>query len=180
MYSYLMHSSGLDFYFDKDPSHYPAQRKVFKHFLQAAREQDKIVNLHTKGAERDVLNLLKQYEIRRAIVHWYSGPMDVLHEFVDFGAYFTIGVELAFSDHIKAIAEAVPMDRLLTETDNPGGIKWLTGKPGMPLEISDVVRKLAKVKHTTPEAIIKTVDSNFVRFVERERWMPDHLVRPHI
>ena len=166
---------GLDYYFDKDPAHYPAQRNVFKHFLQAARGQDKIVNLHTKGAERDVLNLLKQYEIRRAIVHWYSGPMDVLYEFVDFGAYFTIGVELAFSDHIKAIAETVPMDRLLTETDNPGGIKWLSGKPGMPLAISDVVRELANVKNTTPETIIKTVDSNLVRLIERECWMPDRL-----
>ena len=166
---------GLDYYFDEDPAHYPAQRNVFKHFLQTARDQNKIVNLHTKGAERDVLNLLKQYEIRRAIVHWYSGPMDVLHEFVGFGAYFTIGVELAFSDHIKAIAKAVPMDRLLTETDNPGGIKWLTGKPGMPLVISDVIRELAKVKNTPPETIIKTVDSNFVKLIERERWMPDLL-----
>ena len=49
---------------------------------------------------------------------------------------------------IKAVAKAVPMDRLLTETDNPGGIKWLTGKPGMPLVISDVVRELANVKNT--------------------------------
>ena len=85
---------GLDYHFDEDPAHYPAHRKVLEYFLQAVRDQDKIVNLHTKGAEREVLNPLKQYEIRRAIVHWYSGPMDVLHEFVGFGAYFTIGVEL--------------------------------------------------------------------------------------
>ena len=121
--------------------------------------------------------MLKQYGIRRAIVHWYSGPMDVLHEFVDFGAYFTIGVELAFSDHIKAVAKAVPMDRLLTETDNPGGIKWLTGKPGMSLEISDVVRELAKVKNTTPETIINTVDSTIVQLVESDSWIPDRLLQ---
>jgi len=164
---------GLDYYFDKDPSHYPAQRKAFEYFLQAAKDQDKIVNLHTKGAERDVLKLLKKYEIRRTIVHWYSGPMGLFHELADFGAYFTIGVELAFSDHIKKIAKAVPMARLLTETDNPGGIKWLTGKQGMPHAISDVVRNLAIVKNTTQEAIIKTVDSNFAQLVESDSWMPD-------
>lgn len=165
---------GLDYYFDEDPAHYPAQRKVFKYFLQAAKDQDKIVNLHTKGAEREVLNLLKQYEIRRAIVHWYSGPMDVLHEFVDFDAYFTVGVELTFSDHIKAVAKEIPRNRLLTETDNPGGMKWFTGKPGMPLLISDVVRDLAKVKNTTPDTIIKTVDSNFAQLIERELGYPQH------
>ena len=67
------------------------------------------------------------------------------------------------------------MDRLLTETDNPGGIKWLTGKPGMPLVINDVVRELAKVKNTTPETIIKTVDSNFAQLVESDSWIRDRL-----
>ncbi len=58
------------------------------------------------------------------------------------------------------------------QLNNPGGIKWLTGKPGMPLLINDVVRELAKVKNTTPKTIIKTVDSNFVQLIERELGYP--------
>ena len=49
---------GLDFHWVRDASQYPAQRKVFEYFLAAAKEQRKIVNLHTKGAEKEVLDLL--------------------------------------------------------------------------------------------------------------------------
>jgi len=69
---------GLDYYFVDDASQYPAQRKVLEFFLAAAQEQQKIVNLHTKGAESDVLHLLNRHEVQRAVIHWYSGPLDVL------------------------------------------------------------------------------------------------------
>src|SRR4026207_1222984 len=46
---------GLDFHWVMDRSEYPAQLKVLEYFLAAAREQKKIVNLHTKGGERSIL-----------------------------------------------------------------------------------------------------------------------------
>src|SRR5262249_16279075 len=48
---------GLDFHWVKDSSQYPAQVKVLEYFLAAAREQKKMVNLHTKGAEKKILDL---------------------------------------------------------------------------------------------------------------------------
>src|SRR5262245_60068378 len=49
---------GLDFYWVKDISKYAAQLKVFEFFLSAAEERKKLVNIHTKGAEREALDLL--------------------------------------------------------------------------------------------------------------------------
>jgi len=85
---------GLDHYFVEDAAAYPDQQKVFEHFLGAAKEQEKIVNLHTKGAEHKVLKLLDRYDIQRLIVHWYSGPLDIFRELVARGAYFTVGIEV--------------------------------------------------------------------------------------
>ncbi len=65
---------GLDFHWVKEPEKYPAQRKVLEYFLAAAREQDKAVNLHTKGAEKEILDLLERCEIRRAIVTGIPAP----------------------------------------------------------------------------------------------------------
>ena len=87
---------GLDHHFIEDESQYPAQKKVLAFFLDAAREQGKVVNLHTKGAEREVLDMLVHHGIRRAIVHWYSGPLDVSWELMALGVHFTIGVEVMF------------------------------------------------------------------------------------
>ena len=162
---------GLDYFFVDDPSQFPAQRKVFEYFLSAAAEQKKIVNLHTKGAEEEVLHLLDRYEIVRAIVHWYSGPLDVFREWVGRGTYFTIGVELLYSEHIQNIARELPMDQLLTETDNPGGPKGLTGTLGMPVLLKQVVRGLAELRGTTVESVIQTVHDNFARLIAPDPWL---------
>jgi len=156
---------GLDYHSAEYAHQFSAQRKVFEFFLEKAKEQNKIVNLHTRGAEKEVLVLLKEYEIQKAIIHWYSGPLDILDKLVDEGAYFTIGVEVLDSEHIKGIAQRLPMDRLLTETDNPGGQMWVKGILGMPSVIKEVIQILAEVKNTTEQVIIQTVEANFVRLI---------------
>jgi TatD DNase family protein len=167
----LLGEIGLDLYSAEDVDQFPAQRKVLEFFLAAAKEQKKIVNLHTRGAEKQVLQLLKEFDIQRGIIHWYSGPLDIFQELVVRGLYFTIGAEVLYSDHIRTIAKKLPEEQLLTETDNPGGQKWLTGEPGMPLLIKDVILTLAKLRETTPHIIIQRVQGNFVRLIQDDLWL---------
>lgn len=162
---------GLDFHWVRDASRYPAQKRVFEYFLAAAKEQRKIVNLHTKGAEKEVLDLLEHYGLSRAIVHWYSGPMDILRAMIDAGIYFTIGVEVLFSDAIREIAELVPIERILTETDNPGGLKWLNGLPGMPKVIEQIVQVVAEIKGVDSLSFAASVASNWSRLIRGDPWL---------
>lgn len=166
---------GLDFHWVRDASTYPAQRRVLAYFLAAAGEQDKSVNLHTKAGEAEVLELLVKYDVKRAIVHWYSGPLDVMDAMIDYGCYFTVGVEVRFSDHIRHIARTVPDHLLLTETDNPGALPWLTknGEVGMPAAIRDVVEALAELRGTTRAAIEALVVANFRRLIDADPWLTD-------
>lgn len=151
---------GLDFHFVKNSSEYPAQKKVLEFFFRAAADQDKAVNLHTKGAEGTILEMLDVHGIRRSIIHWYSGPLDILEKLVERGSYFTVGPEVIYSDHIRAIARKVPLDRLLTETDNPGGPKELMRGPGMPVLVKQVIQKIGEVRETTEEEIQAKVLEN--------------------
>jgi TatD DNase family protein len=169
---------GLDFHWVEDEAVYPAQNRVLQYFLAAAREQNKLVNLHTKGAEKEILDLLERYDVRRAIVHWYSGPLDILRELIDYGAYFTIGVEVLFSEHIQTIARELPESLLLAETDNPGGLAWLTGEPGMPGALQQVVAALARVRSTTFAAMADSIARNFLRLIDRDPWLAP--LRPHL
>lgn len=166
---------GLDFHWVKDGATYPAQRKVLEYFFAAAREQKKFVNLHTKGGEKEILDLLEKYGIQRAIIHWYSGPMDILRAMIQYGCYFTIGVEVLYSDYIKGIAGTIPEPLLLTETDNPGGLKWLKGETGMPTVIKKVVAALAQLRNSTPDQIDDLVHRNFIRLVASDPWL--HKIR---
>jgi TatD DNase family protein len=164
---------GLDFHWVKDTSTYPAQKKVLEYFIAAAREQKKFVNLHTKGGEKEILDLLEKYDVKRVIIHWYSGPMDIFHAMVQYGCFFTIGVEVHFSEHIKSIANAVPDHLLLTETDNPGALRWLkkNDEVGMPTAIKDVVNSLAELRQSTPEQIESLVQRNFTRLIANDPWI---------
>lgn len=164
---------GLDFHWVRDASTYPKQRRVLEFFVAAAAEQNKFVNLHTKAGEAEILDLLRKYAVKRAVIHWYSGPMDVLQAMIDYGCYFTIGVEVHFSDYIRQIARAVPDHLLLTETDNPGALKWLkkNNEVGMPAAIKEVVGALAEIRQTTREAIEALVLANFSRLLADDPWL---------
>jgi TatD DNase family protein len=161
----LIGEIGLDYHFGPGRATLPAQRRVLDHFLAAAAAQDKVVNLHTKAAEDDVLAALRGSGVRRAIVHWYSGPVRAFVGLVEAGAYFTVGVEVLVSDAIRDIAREIPADRLLTETDNPGGYRWLTGGDGQPRHLDAVLDEVARVRGDDPGALQAAVRANFEELI---------------
>jgi TatD DNase family protein len=161
---------GLDYHFVQDARRYGPQHEVLEHFLAAARDQGKVVNLHTKGAEVEILDLLRRFEIERAIVHWYSGPPDLLVELSRLGCYFTIGVEVLRSEQIKQIAHMLPADKILTETDNPGAWEWLTGERGMPEMLDGVISTLADVRRTSEQEIERAVLENLALLIRDDPW----------
>ncbi len=162
---------GLDYYFVSETSRYDDQRDVFEYLLRAASRQKKIVIVHTKGAESETFQLLNQYNTERVIIHWYSGPWHILKAMVEHGFYFTIGVEVLFSQHIQDIARYLPAELMLTETDNPGGKQSITGTIGTPLLIKDVIGKLAEIRGTSAQIIITTVQNNLVRVGDNDPWL---------
>jgi TatD DNase family protein len=165
---------GLDYLWDEDPAHYPAQRAVFAHFLAHASTNDTVVNLHTKAAEDDVVALLERFAIRRAIVHWYSGPPAAFAALVARGCWFSFGVETPYNPVIQEFARATPLDQLLTETDGPEGLRWLTGDVGMPHHISVVLATLAAIKGVSIATLQAAIVANWQRLLGNDprlaRW----------
>ncbi|NJD19125.1 MAG: hypothetical protein FIA95_07575 [Gemmatimonadetes bacterium] len=151
---------GLDRRFVKDPAAWGPQEEVFSFFLDAARRTGKLLNLHTSGAEARVAELLASAGLERMVVHWYNGPMRPLAAMAELGAFFTVGVELLVSERIAKLARRIPLDRLLVETDNPGGWLWLTGEPGMPSLLERVVARLAEVRGIVPEELRAILEAN--------------------
>jgi TatD DNase family protein len=168
---------GLDYFFIKDTSQYPAQRKVFEFLLASANKLNKIVNLHTKGAEKEVLAILRNHNIQRAIIHWYSGPQDILKAMVNQGFYFTIGVEVLYSQYIRDIVAYLPAELLLTETDNPGGKRSFTETVGYPLLIRDITQKVADIKKLTIKATADMVRNNLTRLFLNDSWVSESYIK---
>jgi TatD DNase family protein len=161
---------GLDYHFIAEPENHALQRDVFVHFVKQGVAQKKILNIHSKGAEADVDRILGELGGSRAIIHWYSGPLQHLHSLAEKGAYFTVGVEVLLSTAIQKIAKSIPASLLLTETDNPGGYRWLTGDFGMPSIITQVVNKVAELRGWSVEETTHTVLQNFLRLASDDAW----------
>jgi len=157
---------GLDHFFMKDEADYPLQREVFDHFLDAAERWGRVINVHVKGAEAEVLDHLQGRNLPGVIIHWYSGPTNLVSRFLDLGVHMTVGVEVLRSDHIRAIARKIPDDRLLTETDNPGGWEWMTWEPGFPDLLVRVEEAVAELRGVSRETLSDHVAENARRFLK--------------
>ncbi len=163
--SLMLGEVGLDYHFIKDDHQHQAQQKVFEFFLNEAKRLNKIVIVHSKGAEEDVLRMLRHYDIERAIIHWYSGPIDTFSELVKRNYRFTIGFMVNHSDFIKVMARRLPGELILTETDNPGGVKWYAGEEGLPLAIDGIVKEIALARKAEENEIVEMIWNNFINML---------------
>lgn len=109
-------------------------------------------------------------------MHWYSGPLSDLRKLTEKGFYVTVGVEMLIDPHIQEIARAVPPHLLLTETDNPGGYRWLTGTAGTPALIKLVVDKLSEWRGWQHGQTKDIVFENFIRLAGDDEWA-EHLLK---
>ena len=95
------------------------QIKVLKEVLTTLRGKRKIVSVHSRRAEKELLGLLEEYDIENVIFHWYSGSASLIPAILDQGYYFSINEAMCSSLNGMAIIKKIPHDRILTETDAP-------------------------------------------------------------
>lgn len=95
------------------------QVAVLRELLYAIRGKKKIVSVHSRKAEKELLALLSEYEVENVIFHWYSGPVDLIPAILAQGYYFSVNEAMCLSKNGRVIIEKIPRDRALTETDAP-------------------------------------------------------------
>lgn len=123
------------------------------------------IGLDYVWAEEEVYNALKEYNYNKAIVHWYSGDLDILDKYIELGCYFTISVDIGYSDATYKILDKLPNERLLVETDGPTALKWVNSQYGYPSIIKSVVKKISDYKNIDVDELSKIIESNYNRLL---------------
>lgn len=146
---------GLDYHWDKSPA--DVQKNAFRAQLALAAELQLPVIIHNRDASEDVMAILEDWQAtltgtlqgQPGVLHSFSAPQAVADRALAAGFYlgFTGPVTFKKADDLRQIAESVPLDRILVETDGP----FLTpepyrGKRNEPAYIPLIVDKLADVK----------------------------------
>lgn len=109
---------GLDY--SKEYLRYREQQKqVFTYICSMAGRDRKILSIHSRNAEYDILEIVKKQKVNNYIMHWYTGSFELVKEFISTGGYFSINNRMIKSKKIINLLDTIPSSRILVETDAP-------------------------------------------------------------
>ena len=153
---------GLDF---SDPTRdRTRQVRVLEQILgECARRPGKILSLHSRRAESEVVRLVGPKFPGTPILHWYSGPPKIVDQALSSGFYFSVNSAMIRSERGQALISSLPEERILTESDGP--FVQVGGVPATPADVKLVLSYLAAKWRKSVKEVEVTVDSNFDRIL---------------
>ncbi|MFN7611462.1 MAG: TatD family hydrolase, partial [bacterium] len=167
--------TGLDYYYEHSPR--SIQKDLFRKHINAARQLDLPVIVHSRDADEDTVAILQesyQHAPFKFLIHCFSSTKYLADESVKIGGYISVSGIITFrkSEALRDVVRGVPLERLLVETDAPYlAPEPYRGKPCEPSYTALTARKLAEVKGVTPEEIARMTTDNFFRLF-------NHATRP--
>lgn len=151
---------GLEYHYDFVPK--DVQKYVFEKHLELAVKYDMPVIVHDREAHADTMDLLKKYK-PKGVLHCYSGSAEMAKEVLKMGMYIGLGGAVTFKNAVKPVevAEMIPLDRLLLETDCPYMAPVpMRGKRNNSAYISYVAEKIADIKGVSPQELLDITAEN--------------------
>ena len=157
---------GLDYYWDK--TFIDLQKDVFIKQIKLANKLELPIVVHDREAHKDCFDILKEYnKSSKVLFHCFSGSVEFMKECTNLGWYIAIGGVVTFknSRKMKEVAQAVPLEKLVLETDAP----YLTpvpfrGKENKPAYVKFVAEEIAKLRDMQIEEIIDVTTTNAEEF----------------
>lgn len=150
---------GLDFKnaVDKD-----FQISVFKKQLDIAKRFDKPIIVHSRKAEREVVDIIEQSGFKKVVLHCFCGRKSLARKAAELGFYFSIPTNVVRSDNLKDLVKIVGINKLLSETDSPF-LSPFPDKNNEPAFVVESVKKIAEIKGFTVEETANNIWLNYQR-----------------
>lgn len=157
---------GLDYHWDK--SEKDVQQRVFRQQIAIAKRTNIPIVIHNREATADVLDILEEEHAEEVggVFHSYSMSVELLERCLRLNFYISLGGPVTFKNAKvpKAVAQQVPLDRLLVETDCP----YLTptpfrGKRNEPAYVTYVAEEIASLRDMSYDALAEATTANAKR-----------------
>lgn len=143
------------------------QHSIFLKQLELAAQLQKPVVLHTKGMEKEILEMIRQFP-NRYLVHWYSCEK-YLEEYIKMGCWFTVGPAVLQDKAVEVVASKVPIKCLLIESDGLEGISWGQNREIGVLDYIEVMEEhlhaVAKIRNCEAEKLLEQMRRNLKDFI---------------
>lgn len=156
---------GLDYYWDKEAGVRARQKVWFERQLMLSKAVKLPIIVHSRDAAKDTLDIIKSEAGRgtRGVIHCFSYSEEMAKEYVKLGYYIGLGGVVTFANakNVKAVAQSVPIERILLETDCP----YLSpvpnrGKRNSSLNLKYVAEAIAQIKGMDVKEVIDATCKN--------------------
>ena len=158
--------TGLDYYRCESEAEKQIQQQRFRNHIQVSRSLKKPLIIHTRQASGDTLKLMREEKASDigGVMHCFSEDWDVAQQALDLNFYISFSGIVTFksAQALQAVAQKVPLDRVLIETDSP----YLApvpfrGKQNHPALVKQVALKLATLRAASYDRIAEATTHNF-------------------
>ncbi|MBK5929544.1 TatD family hydrolase [Halochromatium salexigens] len=164
--------TGLDYHYNDGDLGW--QRQRFEAHIEAARRLAKPLIIHTRDAREDTIALMRAAGAEQAggVMHCFTETWDMAKQALDLGFYISFSGILTFknADALREVAQSVPLERLLIETDSPylAPVPY-RGKKNEPRFVSHVATRIATLRGLSVETLAEITTENFFRLFRAAR-----------
>lgn len=144
------------------PQTIDAQQRAFREFLEYARGKRVALSIHTVNTWREVLELLERFDIYTAVLHWYTGPLELLERVRDMGMFIGVNPAIELQEKHRRVVASAPPEILVPESDGPYRYRGVELHPSM---ITRVVHWIAKLRGLSYEEALDLVMDNTRRLL---------------
>lgn len=155
---------GLDYHWNVEST--DVQKHWFVRQLELARQLKLPVNIHSRDATEDTLEIMREYQDLSGIIHCFSGSREIAKEYVKMGFFIGVGGVVTFKNgkKLRRVVESTPLEYLVLETDCP----YLAPEPNRgKRNHSDYIRYVAEaiahIKEISVEEVITQTEKNAKR-----------------
>lgn len=156
--------TGLDYHYGKGDLNW--QRERFRRHIRAARESGKPLIIHSRDAREDTIRIMREEGAREVggVMHCFTEDWTMAEHAMELDFYISFSGIVTFrnADALREVAQRVPLERMLVETDAP----YLTpvpyrGKSNQPAYVRHVAERIAELRDESLESIARTTTDNF-------------------
>lgn len=156
---------GLDYHWDD--KYMEKQKDLFIKQIKLANKHRMPISVHMRDATEDTLNILKTYKDKDlpGVMHCYSGSKEHMQQFIDINMYISLAGPVTFKNAVvpKEVAKAVPLERLIIETDSPYLAPMpYRGKQNQPRNLEYIAKEIAMLRNMNYKDFAKITFDNTV------------------
>lgn len=156
---------GLDYYYDTSPR--DQQQAAFRAQLGIADRLNMPVEIHTRDAEPDTVEILTEFGGRiRGVLHCFTGTQWLATKALDLGLDISISGVVTFknAEALREVVRSTPLERLHVETDAPFLAPVpMRGRPNEPAFVVHTAKLVAELKGVSVERLLEATRANAIR-----------------